>query len=29
MGSRIRLTNLASKREVYGKVVDAGSVSVE
>jgi flagella basal body P-ring formation protein FlgA len=29
MGSRIRLTNLASKREVYGKVVDSGSVTVE
>lgn len=29
MGSRIRLTNLASKREVYGRVVDAGNVSVE
>jgi flagella basal body P-ring formation protein FlgA len=29
LGSRIRLINMASKREVYGKVVDAGSVSVE
>ena len=28
-GGRIRLTNLASKREVYGKVLDSGTVVVD
>ncbi len=28
-GSRIRLTNLASKRQVFGTVLDAGTVKVE
>ena len=28
-GSRIRLTNLASKRQVFGTVLDAGTVLVE
>ncbi len=29
LGSRIRLINMASKREVYGRVLDSGSVAVE